>query len=103
MLARRVPSILPDFTLEEALATTRIHSGVGTLLTIGISDSAFEITQTLGLLRFNRLTGLNRFNPKTCGLPPLCLRLTHDVTGMSHTLCSQRQAEKGEVRIEFLL
>jgi magnesium chelatase family protein len=31
MLARRVPSILPDFTLEEALATTRIHSVAGAL------------------------------------------------------------------------
>ena len=31
MLARRVPSILPDFTLEEALATTRIHSVAGVL------------------------------------------------------------------------
>jgi magnesium chelatase family protein len=31
MLARRMPSVLPDFTLDEALATTRIHSVAGTL------------------------------------------------------------------------
>ncbi len=31
MLARRIPSILPDLTLEEALETTRIHSVSGTL------------------------------------------------------------------------
>jgi magnesium chelatase family protein len=31
MLARRMPSILPDFTLDEALATTRINSVAGTL------------------------------------------------------------------------
>lgn len=31
MLARRMPSILPDFSLEEALVTTRVHSVAGTL------------------------------------------------------------------------
>ena len=31
MLARRIPSIMPEFTLEEALETTRIHSVVGLL------------------------------------------------------------------------
>jgi magnesium chelatase family protein len=31
MLARRLPSILPDFTLEEALETTRVHSVAGML------------------------------------------------------------------------
>ncbi len=31
MLARRVPSILPDLTLDEALATTQIHSVAGVL------------------------------------------------------------------------
>ncbi len=53
---------------------------------IGARDSAFATMHTLGLLRFNSITGLNRFNPKACGLPPLCLRLTHDVTGMSPRL-----------------
>ena len=33
MLARRVPSILPDFTCEEALNTTQIHSVAGLLPT----------------------------------------------------------------------
>lgn len=31
MLARRIPSILPEMTFEEALQTTRIHSAVGLL------------------------------------------------------------------------
>jgi magnesium chelatase family protein len=31
MLAKRIPSVLPDMTLEEALETTRIHSIAGTL------------------------------------------------------------------------
>ncbi len=31
MLARRVPTILPDFTLEEAIQTTKIHSVAGLL------------------------------------------------------------------------
>lgn len=31
MLARRIPTILPDLTLEEALETTRIHSVMGLL------------------------------------------------------------------------
>lgn len=31
MLAKRIPSILPDLTLEEALETTKIHSVVGLL------------------------------------------------------------------------
>ncbi len=31
MLARRLPTILPNFTLEEALETTKIHSVTGTL------------------------------------------------------------------------
>ena len=31
MLAKRIPTILPDMTFEEALQTTRIHSVVGIL------------------------------------------------------------------------
>jgi magnesium chelatase family protein len=31
MLARRIPTILPEMTLEEAIQTTRIHSSVGLL------------------------------------------------------------------------
>lgn len=31
MLARRLPTIMPDFTLEEALESTRIHSSAGLL------------------------------------------------------------------------
>lgn len=31
MLAKRIPTILPDMTFEEALQTTRIHSAVGNL------------------------------------------------------------------------
>jgi magnesium chelatase family protein len=31
MLAKRIPTILPDMTFEEALQTTRIHSAVGLL------------------------------------------------------------------------
>ncbi len=31
MLAKRVPTILPDFTLEEAIGTTKVHSVAGTL------------------------------------------------------------------------
>ncbi len=31
MLARRVPTVLPDFILDEALATTKIHSVAGLL------------------------------------------------------------------------
>ena len=31
MLARRLPTILPDLTLEEALAATKIHSVAGLL------------------------------------------------------------------------
>lgn len=31
MLARRIPSILPDLTFEEALEVTKIHSIAGTL------------------------------------------------------------------------
>ena len=31
MMARRIPSILPDLTFEEALETTKIHSIAGTL------------------------------------------------------------------------
>ncbi len=31
MLARRVPSILPDLTFEESLETTKIHSIAGIL------------------------------------------------------------------------
>ena len=32
MMARRIPSILPDLTFEEALETTKIHSIAGVLL-----------------------------------------------------------------------
>jgi hypothetical protein len=42
----------------------------------GVSDSAFEGMQPLSLLASSSLTGLNRFNPKACGLPPPGLRLT---------------------------
>lgn len=31
MMARRIPTILPDLTFEEALETTKIHSIAGTL------------------------------------------------------------------------
>ena len=31
MMARRIPSILPDLTFEEALETTKIHSIAGVL------------------------------------------------------------------------
>lgn len=31
-MARRIPSILPDLTFEEALEVTKIHSIAGTLL-----------------------------------------------------------------------
>ena len=31
MLAKRLPTILPDLTLAEALETTKIHSVMGTL------------------------------------------------------------------------
>lgn len=31
MMARRIPSILPDLTFEEALEVTKIHSIAGTL------------------------------------------------------------------------
>ena len=31
MMARRIPSILPDLTFEEALETTKIHSISGNL------------------------------------------------------------------------
>ena len=31
MMARRIPSILPDLTFEEALETTKIHSIAGIL------------------------------------------------------------------------
>lgn len=31
MMARRIPSILPDLSFEEALEITKIHSIVGTL------------------------------------------------------------------------
>ena len=31
MMARRIPSILPDFSFEEALETTKIHSVAGML------------------------------------------------------------------------
>ena len=32
MMARRIPSILPDLTFEEALETTKIHSLAGVLV-----------------------------------------------------------------------
>jgi hypothetical protein len=53
---------------------------------IGSHDGAFAGMQTLGLLRFNSLTRLNRFNPKACGLSPLCLRFTPAVTDRSSSL-----------------
>ena len=35
MLAKRIPTIMPDLTLEEALTVTKIHSVMGTLLNNG--------------------------------------------------------------------
>jgi magnesium chelatase family protein len=31
MLAKRIPTIMPDLTLEEILEITKIHSAMGTL------------------------------------------------------------------------
>ena len=45
----------------------------------GAGDGAFEAYHPLGLLAFNDITGLNRFNPKVYGLQPPCLCLTHAV------------------------
>ena len=50
MLARRLPSILPPLTLEEALETTKIHSIAGLLA----SDQA--IPRSVSLLRNFPLT-----------------------------------------------
>ena len=42
MLAKRLPSILPDMTLDEAIETTKIHSVVGTLSTNLITERPFR-------------------------------------------------------------
>src|SRR5690554_6996078 len=36
MIAKRIPSILPPMTLEEALETTKIHSIVGKAQNVGL-------------------------------------------------------------------
>ena len=42
MLAKRVPSILPDLTFDEALETTKIHSVAGTLDNLFITTRPFR-------------------------------------------------------------
>ena len=42
MLAKRLPSILPDMTLEEAIETTKIHSVTGTLRGSLITERPFR-------------------------------------------------------------
>ena len=42
MLAKRLPSILPDMSLEEAIETTKIHSVVGTLSKNLITERPFR-------------------------------------------------------------
>ena len=37
MLAKRLPSILPPMTLDEALETTKIHSIVGKAQNVGVN------------------------------------------------------------------
>ena len=44
MLAKRLPSILPPMTLQEALETTKIHSVVGKIKNMGLmSQRPFEV------------------------------------------------------------
>lgn len=38
MLAKRLPSILPPMTLQEALETTKIHSVVGKVKNMGLMN-----------------------------------------------------------------
>ena len=40
MLSKRIPSILPDMTREEALEVTKIYSVMGLLLPDGTSENA---------------------------------------------------------------
>lgn len=42
MLAKRLPSILPDMTLDEAIETTKVHSVVGTLSKNLITERPFR-------------------------------------------------------------
>ncbi len=42
MLAKRLPSILPDMTLDEAIETTKVHSVVGTLSRNLITERPFR-------------------------------------------------------------
>ena len=42
MLAKRLPSILPDMTLDEAIETTKIHSVVGTLSSNLVTERPFR-------------------------------------------------------------
>ena len=42
MLAKRIPSILPDLTLEEAIETTKIHSVTGTLTANLVTERPFR-------------------------------------------------------------
>ena len=54
MLAKRLPSILPDFTLSEAIETTKIHSVTGLLKTNLVTTRPFRsphhTTSTVGLV-----------------------------------------------------
>ena len=42
MLAKRIPTILPDMTFEEAVETTKIHSVMGTLSTNLVTERPFR-------------------------------------------------------------